>query len=86
VSPGGLHGGETRDEIKGGLVISENSGPLDSPHHHTVEGVGRWSGHAVRTRIETRLARRGMAESSTRRRKMQRPPLRDPVVRPTIGN
>lgn len=29
MSPGGLHGGETHDEIKGSRVISEDSGPLD---------------------------------------------------------
>jgi len=29
MSPGGLRGGETRDEIKGSRVISEDSGPLD---------------------------------------------------------
>jgi hypothetical protein len=29
MSPGGLHGGETHDEIKGSRVISKVSGPLD---------------------------------------------------------
>ncbi len=42
-----------------------------TPRHHTVEGAGRWFGHAGRARIEARLARRGRAESTTRRHKMR---------------
>jgi hypothetical protein len=33
------HGGEAGDEVRGALVVAEERGPLNSPHHDVVEGA-----------------------------------------------
>ena len=48
--------GEAADEVGAVRIVPEEGGPLDSPHHHVVEGLRR---------IEARLARHDTGDATT---------------------
>jgi len=51
--------GHASEEVGAVVIVAEDRGAFDSPHHHVMEGVRPKVPDAVRKRIQTGLAKHG---------------------------